>query len=383
MLLVMKINTTYFAMPSSKLLYFRLVGILFLLNLVLLLSGCAGTPKSEDVGYIFYPPLPNPPRIQYLATFSNENDIGGGLGSFGKFLLGDEKDFSPIAKPYGTEIYDGKLYVIDARGSGYAVFDLKNEKFNFVIGSGGGYLQKPINMEIDKKGNKYVTDTDREQVVLFDKYDKFVRAYGTKGQFKPSDVALDGQGHLYVADLLTMSIHVLDVATGKTLFKFSSAGSGEDQLFHPTNLAIKDGLLYVADTTNGRIQKFTLEGVHVGSIGKLGTGLGEFARPKGIAIDKDNRIYVVDAAFENVQIFSEEGKLLLFFGEPGVERHNINLPTTVTIDYENVKYFKRYAAPKFNLEYVILVASQYGPNKVVAYGFGKMEGMDYSSSTTN
>lgn len=349
--------------------------------LVLLLTGCATGPKVDE-GYVFYPPLPNPPRIQYLATFSNENDVGGGVGGLGKFILGGEENASPIVKPYGTAIYDGKIYVVDARGSGYAVFNLKEEKFDFVLGSGGGSLQKPINIEIDKDGFKYITDTNRQQIVVFDRNDKYVRAYGEEGQFKPSDVAVIGD-RLYIADLLTHSIFVLDKQSGETLFKFSSAGSGEDQLFHPTNLAVKDDHLYVADTTNSRVQVFTFEGEHVKSIGKIGTGLGEFARPKGIALDRENRLYVVDAAFENVQIFNEDGRLLLFFGQSGYSRENINLPTTVAIDYDNLEYFQKYAAPSFQLEYVILVASQFGDSKVNVFGFGKMEGMDYSASPTN
>ena len=40
--------------------------------------------------------------------------------------------------------------------------------------------------------------------------------------------------------------------------------------------------------------------------------------------------------------------------------------------------FQKYADPRFKLEYVILVASQYGASKVNAYGFGEMADMDYS-----
>ena len=36
--------------------------------------------------------------------------------------------------------------------------------------------------------------------------------------------------------------------------------------------------------------------------------------------------------------------------------------------------FRRYAAPGFDIEYVVLVASQFGVNKVVAYGFGTYRG---------
>ncbi len=340
-----------------------------------LFSGCATSPKDE-LGSIFYPPLPNPPHIQYLHTFSNEYDIGDGGGSLGKFVLGADDELSPIIKPYGTAIYDGKIYVVDVRGNGYAIFDLKNQELRFVMGSGNGFLNRPINIEIDENGNKYVTDTLREQVIEFDANDEFVRAYGEKGQFKPSDVAVDGN-RLYVSDLSNHTIHVLDKVTGKTISRIASEGSGDDQVFMPTNIDIVDEKLYISDTYNGRVQVFTLNGEHVSTVGRLGTAVGEFARPKGVAADKEKRLYVVDAAFQNVQIFNEEGKLLLFFGGPGKDRDSMNLPSTVVIDYDNVEYFKRYADPKFHIEYVVLVTSQYGSNKVNAYGFGRMEGFEF------
>ncbi len=351
-------------------------------TLMILLVGCATTPKEEDVGFIFYPPLPNPPLIQYLHTFSSQNDVGEEMGGFAKFIIGDEEGMTTINKPYGTAIHDGKIYVVDTRGGGYAIFDVKQQVFSFVIGSGGGVLRKPINIAIDKAGNKYITDTGRDQIVVFDVNDEYLRAYGVDGEFKPSDVALSGN-QLFVSDLLHHNIHVLDKQSGREITTISSVGSDIDQLFHPTNIDIKGDYLYVADTSNARIQKFTLTGEYVASIGKMGVNLGEFARPKGVAVDNENRIYVVDAAFENIQIFNDEGKLLLFFGAPGGEKDNINLPTTVAVDYDNVQYFQRYAAPKFHLEYVILVASQFGSNKVNAYGFGKMEGVDYSSLGRN
>ncbi|MCU7905649.1 MAG: 6-bladed beta-propeller [Candidatus Thiodiazotropha sp. (ex Epidulcina cf. delphinae)] len=356
------------------------IGAFFALYLV----GCATGPTDEREGHLFYPPLPNPPRIQYLATFSNEIDVKGELGGLGKFVLGGEENMSSVDKPYGTALFDGKIHVVDARGAGYAIFDLKAKEFRFIKGSGGGYLQKPINMDIDSEGNKYVTDTIRQQVVVFDRNDEYIRAFGVKGQFKPSDVAVDDD-RLYVANLLNSDIHVLDKQTGEALFQFPPKGdaAGPEHLAHPTNLALRDGYLYVADSTASKVVKFTTSGEYVATIGRMGTNVGEFARPKGVAVDKAGNIYVVDAAFENVQIFTEEGKLLLYFGGPGPARENINLPTTVVVDYDNVEYFQQYAAPDFKIEYVILVASQFGLSKVNAFGFGKIEGMDYSSAVPN
>ena len=83
--------------------------------------------------------------------------------------------------------------------------------------------------------------------------------------------------------------------------------------------------------------------------------------------------------FQNVQIFDREGRLLLFFGQPGGDVEGLNLPTGIKVDYDNVKYFQAYADPKFHVEYLVFVVSQFGPNKVDVFGYGRMNGMDYAA----
>lgn len=343
------------------------------------LGGCANLPQQVAKGPVFFPPPPNPPRIQYLTRFSEANDVAGPRGTFTDFVLGKSTPASEtIKKPYGVAMHEGRIYVVDTRLPGYAVFDVKERRFSVVTGgeSAGGRMRKPINIAIDSDGLKYVTDTGRDQILVFDRNDRFVRAYGSEDQFKPADVAIAGE-RLYVSDVEHHRIHVLSKNSGQLLFSFGKAGSQDGELYHPTNLALSpDGYLYVADTSNFRIQKFTADGKFVQRIGMLGSGLGQFARPKGVAVDHDGRLYVSDAAFENIQVFGADGKLLMFFGESGEHPENINLPAAVWIDYDNVALFQPYAAPGFKLEYLILVTSQFGPNKVDVFGFGEMKNND-------
>jgi sugar lactone lactonase YvrE len=353
------------------------------LFVALLVTGCATTPppKQEVRPPVFYPPLPNPPRIQYLASFSSEKDLRPAKprSAFAEFIAGkaEEEEVIAVEKPYGVAFFEGKIYVVDTRGPGYVVFDLQQKQAKFVPGSGAGKMRKPINVAIDQDGVKYITDTGRNQVLVFDREDRFLRAYGVKDQFKPGDVVIVGN-RLYVSDLEHHVIQVLDKRSGKLLFKFGESKIKKNRLLWPTNMALgPDGYLYVTDTGNFHIMKYSLDGALVHNYGAVGTAFGQFARPKGIALDRQGRIYVVDAAFENVQLFDPSWRLLLFFGEPGGDPENINLPTTVVVDYDNVPLFQKYADPKFKLEYIIAVASQFGRSKVNVFGFGKMEGMDY------
>ncbi len=364
----------------------RLLSCMATAAAVAMLSACVTNPSQNDkaaaaesAGPIFYPPLPNPPRIQYLTTIASERDLAVKKDSFADFIVGEERESQQLVQPYGVALHKGRLYVADTGAGGLAIFDLTQQRFKFVAGSGAGRMKRPINVRIDSDGTKYVTDTGRNQILIYDSDDRFLKALGVEGQFRPSDVAIAGD-RLYVADILHHQIHVLEKASGKSLFVFGKAGSGVGELYHPTNIALgPDGDLYVVDTSNYRVQRFTAEGRQVQSYGEVGSTSGSFARPKGIVMDRTGRMYVGDAAFQNVQIFDKKGKLLMFFGQTEGRSDNLNLPAGVAIDYDNIAAFKSFADPKFNIEYLILVASQFGPNKVDIFGFGKVRGMDYSS----
>ncbi|MBI2218934.1 MAG: hypothetical protein HYU51_16735 [Candidatus Rokubacteria bacterium] len=343
-----------------------------------LLAGCAMAPRGapRESGAVFYPPPPNPPRVQWLTMFTGERDLGPNQSGFARFVLGDTPK-ARLMQPYGVALFRGKLYVADSRAPGLAVFDLVQHRFSLVTGSGNGRMKRPINVTVDVDGTKYVTDTGRDRVLVFDDNDRFVSAFGTDGQFKPVDCAIAGD-RLYVVDIQHHQVQVLDKRSGALRFTFGTAGSRTGELFHPTNIAIgPDGDVYVVETSNFRVQRFTSEGRPVRVYGEIGTAPGTFARPKGIALDRDGRLYVGDSAFENVQVFDNRGGLLLYFGQPGDGGEGLSLPTQVTIDYDHVDLFRRYADPRFSVEYVILVSSQFGPNKVDVFGYGRMRGVDY------
>lgn len=355
------------------------VRVLAALALALLLAGCAAPTKTEapKPQPVFYPLPPDPARIQHLATFERARDVGTARSGFADFVLGDEKAGEALVRPYGAALFEGKLHVADSRAPGIATFDLVGRKFSVFSGSAGGRMQRPINVTIDTDGTKFVTDTGRNQVLVYDRNDRFVASFGEKGEFKPVDTAIAGDT-LYVVDIEHHEVRALDKRTGKPKFKFGKPGSEEGALYHPTNMAIgPDGDLYVVETGNFRVSRFTASGKFVRSYGEAGQTHGRFARPKGIAIDRTGRLYVGDAAFQNVQVFDGGGRVLMAFGQPGEGQQGLNLPAGVSIDYDNVALFRPLAAPDFTIEYLILVVSQFGPNKVDVFGFGKKRGVTY------
>lgn len=326
---------------------------------------------DETEEYLFYPLPPDLPRFQFLASFSSPLDVSSGKSGFRDFVFGGEdKEDHLVEKPYGVAIHEGAIYVVDTRGAGWVVFDLANRRSAVVRPKGGGTLKKPINITIDDDGTRYVTDTEREQVLVYDRQNHLLKAYGEPGQFKPIDVAIAGD-RLYVSDVMHHEVHVLEKSTGNTLLRFGGRGSEPGEFNNPTNLALAgDDTLYVVDTINFRVQQFTPEGEFIRQFGEAGAVPGTFSRPKGISVDREGHIYVVDSAFENIQVFAQDGGALMFFGAPGNGRDSINMPTAIKLDYDNVSHFEKYIAPDFDVEYLVLVANQFGNNKVSVFGFG-------------
>jgi sugar lactone lactonase YvrE len=88
-------------------------------------------------------------------------------------------------------------------------------------------------------------------------------------------------------------------------------GTGKGEFDSPHGIATDSkGNIFVADTNNGRIEKFSPSGVFITSLGIKGTGYGQLGEPNGIAIDRAGKIYVADASNHRVQKLAPDGTLI-------------------------------------------------------------------------
>ncbi len=351
--------------------------VVLIVAALIFVSGCVKSPeqtvksKTPENQFIFYPPLPNQPRYQFLAGISSSKDVKRGPGKLFKFVVGSDEDKPTlINKAYGSVLFGNQLYVCDIHG-GLRVIDFEKQSFTTWGLTEPGNLTRPINVTVDREtGLVYVADIGRKQVMVYDQNGDFVQAYGNTGQFEgPVGVALSGS-RLFVCDVQKHQVHVVDLKSGKTLYEIGKPGSKDGELFHPTNIVIEGDHLYVSDTTNFRVQIFSLDGEPLSRFGEVGDKPGMFSRPKGIAVDHEGRIYVADAAFENVQVFDRKHQLLLFFLSPGNGKGMINLPAGISISYDIPEFFRKKLAPGFTAKYLLLVNSEFGRNKVNVYAFG-------------
>ncbi len=347
----------------------------FIVVFLIALSGCAtvGDVKTEKDETVFYPPLPQRPRLQYLMSISSEDDLGGKKKvGFNDFLLGKDVYSKSIGKPYDISSERGKIYILDRAVRKVIYIDLTNREIDYIRDKRLGSLDNPAGIFIAEDEIKYVADTGRKQIVAYDKANEFLRTYGNKDIFeKPLDVVVY-EDSIYVCDMEKNEVIVLDKATGELVKTIGKPGKKEGEFYKPTHVNVDHkGFLYVNDAFNFRAQKFDPDGNFIKSFGKLGDNTGCFARPKGIDIDREGHLYVADAAFENVQIFDDKtGRLLLFLGGPGNAKGSMYLPSSVHVDYENVDYFSTYVDPEFKLKYLLYVGNSFGRHKLNVYGYG-------------
>lgn len=347
--------------------------ILFFLFSIPILAGCAATEAPTDHGTVFYPPLPQKPRLQFLTQISSEEDIGKKQSALEAFIIGEPPPLKYIQKPYDIATIKNKIYIMD-RGDGdnkILVIDLTKRSFDSLKLQAGGF-QEPAGIWVTHDGYAYVTDSKRKTVLVFDNRDELVRTYGKEGELaKPLDVAVF-EDSVFVCDFDLQQIVVFDKKTGRAVRGIRGQAKDEEQIFRPTHITLDaQGNLFVTDAFNFRVLQFDASGNFVRTIGSA----GDFARPKGIAADNEDHLYVVDTAFENVQVFTiHTGEVLFSFGGYGPEPGRMNMPGPVYINNKNLDYFQKYADTSFRLEYLIYVGNSYGRKKINVYGFGEWTG---------
>jgi len=113
-------------------------------------------------------------------------------------------------------------------------------------------------------------------------------------------------------------------------------GTGKGEFDFPAGMAVDlNGNFLVADTNNGRIEKFAPKGTFLDVIGTKGSGQGQFGAPNGIAVDHTGNIYVADAGNHRVEKLSADGKLIAEWRGPGAGFYG---PRRIAIGPDNSIY---------------------------------------------
>jgi hypothetical protein len=172
----------------------------------------------------------------------------------------------------------------------------------------GDNFNRPTDLAWDAQGNMFISDAyTNARVVKLDKTGRFIKSWGSKGseqgQFEmPNSVAVDGKGNVYVADLGNKRIQVFD-NDGNFKSQIADVGApwaicispGAHQYLYSSNSNAPDSM------DGGEVYRMELDGKVLGKFGAAGKLVKEFGTANEIDCRNPNTLYVGELTNWRVQ----------------------------------------------------------------------------------
>ena len=316
---------------------------------------------------------------------------GNGTGAYG----GDDSaaTLAKLFSPSGVTLDgSGNIYIADASNFRIRKITVSTGIISSVAGNGtASYrgdgsaaimanLYNPTGVAVDGSGNIYIADFYNQRVrkitastgVISTVAGNGTQAYGGDNSLatlanltRPSGVAVDGLGNIYIADSknhrirkVTATTGIISTVAGSETGGFGGYGGDDSaatsaKLKDPQGVAVDgSGNIYIADASNHRIRKVTAStGIITtvagsGTLGFAGDGnaanLARLNNPIGVTVDGNGNIYIADANNHRIRkvtastgvISTIAGDGTLGFGGDGNAAilANLNTPSGVTVD---------------------------------------------------
>jgi len=201
------------------------------------------------------------------------------------------------------------------------------------------YILRPSGVAVDGLGGVYVADTGLQVVHYFDgkkhKYHQLYQITENERLQNPIGVAVDAAGQLYVSDTDLNRVFVFDKNK-----KMVRVIGNDEKAKRISGLALDPvrERLYVVDTVGHQILVYSLEGALLETIGKRGIAEGTFNFPTYATVDADGALYVADSLNFRIQVFDSEGRFQSQFGSLGRQLGEFSRPKGIAVDAQKNIY---------------------------------------------
>ena len=198
-------------------------------------------------------------------------------------------------------------------------------------------LNHPWRVAVSDDGHVIVTEHYGHCVTILDNEGKKVKSLGGEGGsgnvrfINPRGVAITPDNFILVSDNHNIQKISMD---GDCVASVGEYGSGRRQFYTPDGITISPitGQVYIADWFNHRIQVLNPDLTFSHSFGKEGSANARFQFPRDIAIDSQGLVYVADYWNYRIQKFTPNGKFVAQFGSEGSGPGQLKYPMGITID---------------------------------------------------
>jgi DNA-binding beta-propeller fold protein YncE len=236
---------------------------------------------------------------------------------------------SAWAQSADTTALDAQAAALKALVKQSPRLNLDKTVFKIQAPSEGWEIGYPSSVAMDSKGDIYVLQRGEkaDPLLVLNREGRILRSWG-KGMFKiPHSIRIDPKGNIWTVDSSSSMVmkftpegnKLMEISVGEQPAGRGATNGTTDIAFGP------NGSLFISDGYgNARVLEYTAKGERVRQWGSAGTGPGQFRQPHGIAIDEDGIVYVADRLNGRLQRFDLKGKYL-------GEWDDLGMVTTVVI----------------------------------------------------
>ena len=217
-------------------------------------------------------------------------------GSIMRRILKYQHGFGSL---YDVAVDDNdNVYVIDEKNLNMLKFDRRGTKIKSVKIA----INRSSANGLAVSDKRVIVADERSHQLFFFTTDLHLVQTISCHEDTPVGVACDQDGKVYACNYNTNCVKVYD-SHGVFLYSFSDKAN-LCELENPYSICVADELVYVTEWGNAQyVSVFTKEGRFVTSFGKQGEKGGEFNLPSGLAMDSDGVLYVSDYMNGRIQLF--------------------------------------------------------------------------------